>query len=291
MASSDVKYHVKVPLDATDAPTTNQYVIWEQNSGSFVLTGSNLVGALPTVDAVVGLTPLGTEQFSVFSRVIDGTETALSGSDTLVYTGVGSAVDGVVRQSEIIVQSGSTVEDPGQFFVTKVPHRMQSHPDLSPVQTGYTYPGHSPVGNVVEHLVITRSGNLNVGQKPDFITITQVGTSNGEDYIGSGSFRGDANNCVSGSYNYLKIEHTAFTLYATRMQQCTYHFGWYRNDTTKNAEDLRCSTIENVRTPNNQIIVDPARTTGSFNSSGDFVLSLYHFNVDYVQHVFKYTLM
>ena len=137
MASSDVKYHVKVPLDATSAPSSNQYVIWEQNSGSFILTGSNLVGGLPTVDKVVGITPLGTEQFSVFSRVIDGTETALSGSDTMVYVGIAGA-DGTVRDSEIIIQTGSQLDDKGQFFVTKVPHRIQSNQEFNPNQSSYT---------------------------------------------------------------------------------------------------------------------------------------------------------
>ena len=106
MASSDVKYHVKVPLDATDAPTTNQYVIYEQSSGSFVLTGSNLAASLPVVAPMVGITPLGTEQFSVFSRVRDGSQTTLSGSDTMVYTGI-SDNGGTVRNSEITIQSGS----------------------------------------------------------------------------------------------------------------------------------------------------------------------------------------
>ena len=290
MASSDVKYHVKVPLDATDAPTTNQYVIYEQSSGSFVLTGSNLAASLPVVAPMVGITPLGTEQFSVFSRVRDGSQTTLSGSDTMVYTGI-SDNGGTVRNSEITIQSGSGDVDAGAFFVTKVPRRIQSDTFLSPVESNYTYPGYSPVGNIVEHLVVTRSGNLGIGQKSEFITIRQPGNPNALDYIGSSSFKSDPNNCISGSYNYLKIEHTAFTLNATRMQQITYHFGWYRNNSSKNAEDLRVTAIENMRTPLNELITAPDRVTGSFNSSGDFNLSLYHFNVDHVQHVFKYTLM
>lgn len=290
MASSDVKYHVKVPLDATDAPTTNQYVIYEQSSGSFVLTGSNIAASLPVVAPMVGITPLGTEQFSVFSRVRDGSQTTLSGSDTMVYTGISDS-GGTVRNSEITIQSGSGDEDAGAFFVTKVPRRLQSDTFLSPIQSNYTYPGYSPVGNIVEHLVITRSGNLNVGQKSEFITIHQPGNPDALDYIGSSSFRSDPNNCISGSYNYLKIEHTAFTLSATRMQQCTYHFGWYRNNSSKNAEDLRVSAVENMRTPVNELITAPDRVTGSFDSNGNFNLSLYHFNTDFVQHVFKYTLM
>jgi hypothetical protein len=287
MASTDVKYRVKVALDATSPPSSNEFVIWNSTDGNFSLTGSNVGGGV-IVGPPLGITPVGTEQFFVFSQVQDGTETTLSGSDAFVYKGIADSSD-VIRETEIIAQSGSD-GDPLQMFVTSVPHRHQSEIEEAPNSTFYSYPGYSPVGNTVEHLIMTRSGDLSVGTKSSFITIYQNPLGTGG-YIGSSSFKQDENSCISGSYNYLKIEHVAFTLNATRMQECTYHFGWYRDNSTKNALNLRCSAVENLRTPNNELIIDPQRTTGSFDGDGNFKLSLYHFSVDYVQHTFKYTLI
>ena len=202
MASTDVKYRVKVALDATSPPSSNEFVIWNSTDGNFSLTGSNVGGGV-IVGPPLGITPVGTEQFFVFSQVQDGTETTLSGSDAFVYKGIADSSD-VIRETEIIAQSGSD-GDPLQMFVTSVPHRHQSEIEEAPNSTFYIYPGYSPVGNTVEHLIMTRSGDLSVGTKSSFITIYQNPLGTGG-YIGSSSFKQDENSCISGSYNYLKIE-------------------------------------------------------------------------------------
>ncbi len=118
-------------------------------------------------------------------------------------------------------------------------------------------------------------------------------------YIGTGSYAysttGVGRPTVSSSYNYVKMEHLAFAINSTsrrRTQKCTHHFAWYRNQSSPyQALDLRVSSVEDVRTPDGKVIIDPFRTTGSFNQNGDLVLSIYHYDVDYTQHVIKYTLM
>jgi hypothetical protein len=287
MPSNRTKYAVDVLLNPENFPSSDQSVIWDTSSGSFAL-GDAPGGGSGEVGQSIGITPKGTDQFFVTSRVNDGTVTVVSGSDTLVFRSIAS-LDGQIRNVETIAQEGDD-DDDGSYFVTTIPRRTQAPKDatgtvLDPNQTNYTFPRTTSVASAVEHLIVTRSGALSVGQKSSFITISLP-----INYKGSGSFEIDNESTVSGSFNYLRIEHIATDGPNTRTQECTHHFSWYRNS-SGNAEALRASSVENVRSPINQVIIDPSRTTGSFDSSGNFVLSLYHFDVDSAQHIFKYLLI
>jgi hypothetical protein len=287
MPSNSTKYAVDVLLNPEDFPSADKSVIWDTSSGSFAL-GDAPGGSTIVVGDSEGTLPKGTDQFFVTSQVNNDSQTTISGSDTFVFRSIASA-DGNIRSVEVIAQEGDDQDD-GRYFVTTIPHRTQAPKDatgtvLDPNQTNYTFPRTTPVASAVEHLIVTRSGALNVGQKSSFITISLPIS-----YKGSGSFQIDNESSISGSFNYLRLEHIATDGPNTRTQECTHHFSWYRNS-SGNAEALRATSIENVRSPINEVVIDPSRTTGSFDSSGNFVLSIYHFNVDSAQHIFKYLLI
>ena len=162
MASSDVKYRVKVPLDPLSPPSEHKLVIWETDSGSFALTSSNFAGGGDAtgvvVGEVIGLEPQGTPQYGVFSQVKDGTSTVLSGSDSFIAAGI-DGNDGTIRTLDFVFSTGSG-EDELSMVATAVPTRIQARDELDPEQTNYTYPGYSPVGNAIEYLIVTRSDNV-----------------------------------------------------------------------------------------------------------------------------------
>ena len=286
MPSNSTKYAVDVLLNPEDFPSADKSVIWDTSAGSFAL--GDAPGGSGEVGETIGILPKGTDQFFVTSRVNNGTQTVVSGSDTFVFRSIASE-DGQIRKVETIAQEGSDQDD-SMYFVTTIPHRTQAPLDatgteLDPNQSNYTFPRTTSVGAAVEHLIVTRSGALSSGQKASFITISLP-----ENYKGSGSFQIDDETTVSGSFNYLRLEHVAQCANSNRTQECTHHFSWTRNS-SGNAEGLRASSVENVRSPINAVIIDPSRTTGSFDGSGNFVLSVYHYNVDFCQHIFKYLLI
>jgi len=281
--TTNAVYKVNVLASHTDAGYEQQEG-WE---ASFIFKGTaGGGGGSGDVGEITPVSDGGTDQFILASQTIDGTQSVTSGSKSLTYRTLVNASGADTRSLEILAQSGSGAGSNNETiaFVTKIPHRTQATNlgDLNPNQSNYDFPGTTPVASAYEHLLVTRSGALSAGQKSDFITISVPS------YKGSGSFEGaSANDGISGSYNYVKLEHMATSKFNTRTQQCTHHFTWYR-DSSNNAQDLRVTSVENVRSPVNELIIDPRKTTGSWDSDGNLVVSLYHYNVDYAQHIFKY---
>ena len=114
-------------------------------------------------------------------------------------------------------------------------------------------------------------------------------------YKGSGSYEAESSGTgkIWENFTYARIEHTATSYDGGKTQQCTYHFTWNKIDNAGDTlpSSLRCTAIENARSPVNGLIVDPSRTTGSFDNGNGLSIDVYHYNVDYAQHIFKYTLV
>lgn len=278
MPSNSTKYAVDVLLNPEDFPSADKSVIWDTSSGSFAL--GNAPGGSGAVGESTGIAPKGTNQFFVTSQVNDGTQTIVSGSDTFVFTSLALASNDLVRKVETRAQVGNDTL-PSVAFVTTLPHRTQATTILNPNETNYTWPRTTSVASSYEHIEVIRTGNVSSGQQT-LMTLNVPG------YKGSGSFLfEEENHNISGSFNYLKIEHMITAGGTTRTQECTHHFSWYRN-ASGNAEALRVNSIENIRSPINEVIIDPSKTTGSFSSDGGLVISIYHYNVDDAQHILKY---
>lgn len=251
-------------------------------------------GGNPVVQQARPITPAGTNQYFTLSRIKDGTETVLSASAAFVHKSIGDIED--TQSFELVVETGSlTTSDFGDplnknlALATKVPFRLQASESLSPVQSNYEHPYTTPVAATVEHLIVTRSGALNAGQKINFVTI------NMHPYKGSGSYEAESSGTgkIWENFTYARIEHTATSYDGGKTQQCTYHFTWNKIDNAGDTlpSSLRCTAIENARSPVNGLIVDPSRTTGSFDNGNGLSIDVYHYNVDYAQHIFKYTLV
>lgn len=267
----------------------------EQQAGyeaSFIFKGGG-GGGNPVVQQARPLTPGGTDQYFTLSRIKDGTETVLSASAALVHKSIGEIID--TQSFEITVDTGSlslssnfeNIEKKNLALVSKVPFRLQASESLSPVQLNYEFPYTTPVAASTEHLIVTRSGVVSAGQKIDFITLHT------HPYKGSGSYAQASSGygTIWQQYSYARIEHLATSYDGEKTQQCTYHFTWRKIDSGGSTlpSSLQCTSIENARSPINGVIVDPARTTGSFNTSTPGLnIDLYHYKVDYAQHIFKY---
>ncbi len=265
----------------------------EQQAGyeaSFIFKGGG--GGNPVVQQARQLTPGGTDQYFTLSRVKDGTETVLSASAAFVYKSIGAIFD--TQSFELVADTGSlTTNDPGNpikknlALVTKVPLRLQASESLSPVQPNYEFPYTTPVAASTEHIIVTRSGALSAGQKIDFVTLHTY------PYKGTSSYDLDSSGFgeVWEQYSYARVEHLATSYDGGKTQQLTYHFTWLKTDNGggTSPSSLRCTSIENARSPINGLIVDPMRTTGSFNTSTPGLnIDVYHYNIDYAQHIFKY---
>jgi len=294
MASTDVKYRVKVALDATSPPSSNEFVIWNSTDGNFSLTdgggSANEIEVGPLTD--YNTLSVGEFQFGMFSRANDNSFTTVSGSDGVAIIAIGEASS--VSQNEFRISgSANSGGDNIKSFGVVMPLRVQGFQE-SGEDGNYPFEEYSTVPNYLEHVQIIRPGSISAGQSSTFMTISLDDVGN---YIGSGSYSyassGAGRPVVSSSYNYIKVEHLAYKIGTSpRTQKCTHHFAWQKSSSSPyGALDLKASSIEDVRSPEGRAIIDPFRTTGSFNSSGDFVLSVYLYNVDYAQHVVKYTLM
>ena len=124
-----------------------------------------------------------------------------------------------------------------------------------------------------EHFQHINVGNINAGQQ----TITTLKIP-------------EVNN-ISSSFNYLKIMHVATMPDSNhRTQVMTTHAAW-QTDTAGDAYALHFSTTEEVKSPLNMVIIDPSRTTGSFDIHGNINLSVYHYDVDNVTHKLRYTVI
>lgn len=304
MPANRSKYTVNVEgLDPTSLPAEDKNVFYSSANNRFELgevSSSDGGGAANEVEVGPhtdqgggsGFNP-GDIQYGVFSRDNDSTNTTVSGSDG-VHT-IAIEVGGAIRSNEFRISTGSNSDI--QSIGIIMPLRIQNEIAESPSDTNYPFDEYSPVANYYEHVQVIRPGNLSSpSQMSTFMTISLDEVSN---YIGSGSYtvagNGTGKPQVSSSYNYIKMEHVAYATNSNsdrRSQKCTHHFLWYRDqDNNHTALDLRATSVEDIRTPDGRVIIDPFRTTGSFDGSGNFVLSVYHFNVDYAQHVIKYTLM
>lgn len=104
--------------------------------------------------------------------------------------------------------------------------------------------------------------------------------------------------CLTGSeafIQYIKVIHvatdaTAGSTNSARSQVMTSHITWC-SPTSGPSYGLEISTTEEVKSPLNQVIIDPSKTTGSFDADGNVVLSIYHYDVENTNHRFKYFLM
>lgn len=282
-----IVYSVSIVAARTDSG-------YEQQAGdeaSFIFKGGG-GGGNPVVQQARQLTPAGTDQYFTLSRVKDGTETVLSASAAFVHKSLGGTLD--TQSFELVVDTGSlTTSDPGDpvkknlALATKVPFRHQASESLSPVQLNYEFPYTTPVAASTEHIIVTRSGALNAGQKTDFVTLHTY------PYKGSGSYNLESLGYgkIWEQYSYARVEHLATSYDGEKTQQCTYHFTWLKKDNGGDTlpSTLRCTSIENARSPINGLVIDPARTTGSFNTTTPGLnIDVYHYNVDYAQHIFKY---
>lgn len=304
MPSNRSKYTVNVLLNPESLPSEDKNVFYSSANNRFELgivseSGgggeANELEVGPLSD-YTGLTT-GEHQFGLFSRANDNSSTTVSGSDGIAVVAI-AGIESSVRQNEFRITTGSSAngEDDIKSVGIFMPLRVQNQTNLDPATSPFQYYKYSPVANYLEHVQVVREGSLNAGQITDFMTISLDDVGN---YIGSSSYQvgtaGITVPTVSGSYNYVKIEHVAMNAYtsaARRTQKCTHHFAWTRdNSSPYGALDLTVSSVEDVRAPQNRIIIDPFRTTGSFNENGDLVISIYHYNVDYCQHILKYTLM
>jgi len=295
MPANRSKYTVNVLLDPESLPSEDKSVIYDNTNKEFVLGegggSANEIEVGPLTDQS-GFS-VGDFQFGMFSRANDSSSTTVSGSKGVAIIAIGQSTS--VRQNEFRI-SGSASDglDDIKSFGVIMPLRVQGLQE-SGEDNNYPFEKYSTVPNYLEHVQIVRPGSINAGQDSTFMTISLDDVGN---YIGSGSYSYSATGVgrpvVSSSYNYIKVEHLAYKVGSSdaRTQKCTHHFAWQRNNSSPYvAVDLKASSIEDVRSPEGRAIIDPFRTTGSFNSTGDFVLSVYLYNVDYAQHVVKYTLM
>lgn len=261
--------------DATPVQNDAATITFKGTSNSGDSGGSNDVGE------VTGLTAAGNEQLGVFSQTNDGTETIISASSGFTYKTLANASDDALEKGEFRFQTGSDTNDLVAVSTT-LPFRLQATHSIQQA-AGYPESMYPTVGFSYDMMYVTRSGNIGVGQH-DFMTITIP------NYIGSGSYIFDDDNStnigISGSCNALKIEHVATDGYAERTQYCTHFFAWNRDD-SGHAQNLVCNSTENVRVPNSEVIIDPRRTTGSWDSNGNLVLSLYCFTPNTAQHNFR----
>ena len=95
---------------------------------------------------------------------------------------------------------------------------------------------------------------------------------------------------ISASFNYIKIMHMATDESDSRTQVMTTHAAWQRNGSGV-VSGLEFSNTEEVKTPLNEVIIDPTRTTGTFDVDGNLILSVFHYNVNGAIHKLRYTVM
>jgi hypothetical protein len=123
-----------------------------------------------------------------------------------------------------------------------------------------------------EHFQHIDVGDINVGQQT-LTTLRIPGVSS-----------------ISASFNYIKIMHMATDESDSRTQVMTAHAAWQRNSSGV-VSGLEFSNTEEVKTPLNEVIIDPTRTTGTFDVDGNLILSVFHYNVDNAIHKLRYTVM
>jgi len=97
-------------------------------------------------------------------------------------------------------------------------------------------------------------------------------------------------NSISADFNYIKIMHMATDESDSRTQVMTTHAAWQRNAAGA-ISNVQFSTTEEVKTPLNEILIDPSRTTGSFDDEGNLILNVYHFDVNNTIHKLRYTVI
>ena len=123
-----------------------------------------------------------------------------------------------------------------------------------------------------EHFHHVNVGNINTGQQT-LTTLRIPGVSS-----------------ISANFNYIKIMHMATAESDSRTQVMTAHAAWQRNSSGV-VSGLEFSNTEEVKTPLKELIIDPTRTTGSFDGNGNLDLSVYHYNVDNALHKLRYTVI
>jgi len=238
-------------------------------------------------------------QYGMFSRTNNSGCSEVSGSDSFLIQGISGSgfQDTESIHQEIHARRGGPTGETLAFH-SEVPIRMQYasqsdiYPQAQPVEyastTNYPSQSYSTVPVSYEYIFATRSGALTAGQKTNFADFS---LSHG--YIGSSSYTATDSVNIFQNFSYAKINHTAIVGQASiqRTQVCTHHVAWSKNS-SGNLSGLTVNSIEEVRTPLNQVIIDPSLTTASFDVDGfNLSLSIYHYDVDYAYHVFKYTLI
>jgi hypothetical protein len=123
-----------------------------------------------------------------------------------------------------------------------------------------------------EHFHHVNVGNINVGNMT-LTTLKIPGVSS-----------------ISENFHYMKITHVATDASDSRTQVMTTHAAWQRNSANE-VSNLKMTSTEEIKSPLNEVIIDPSRTTGSFDSNGNLNLSVYHYNVDNAFHKLTFTVI
>lgn len=89
---------------------------------------------------------------------------------------------------------------------------------------------------------------------------------------------------LSGSFNHIKVQCDALK---PNQNQSTRTILIWNNS----GSNLVASTIEDARYPDNQVLHDIKRLTGSFDATGSLVFQPYQFNVSDVKYCLKYELL
>lgn len=292
MPTNRTKFAVDVPLDPDNFPSTDKTVIYDASEGSFALGagGAGVVEVGPQ-SRINPFQTLPTFQYGTFARSNDSTESQISGSQAIALLTLGAEGTGTTgRQQEFRIYSGaSDPEHPEDVFTfgTLLPFRIQNEGVYPPNGNGTTgdYNWHSinPVACSIEYVESVRLGSVNAGQQ----NILNIQTPQ---YIGSSSYRLNSNgikNCLSRSFSSIKIDHTVTSIGSGITQHMTHTFVWTKN-TSGHATCLVCNTVENAACPAGKVIVDPSRTTGSFDAEGGLNLNVYHYDIDDAYHVIRY---
>ena len=123
-----------------------------------------------------------------------------------------------------------------------------------------------------EHFQHIDVGNIDIGQQ----TLTTL--------------RIPGVNSISANFNYIKIMHMATDESDSRTQVMTTHAAWQRNSSGV-VSGLEFSNTEEVKTPLKELIIDPTRTTGTFDVDGNLILEVFHYHVDNALHKLRYTVI
>lgn len=270
---SGTRHNVIVKLDACNPPDT-QFVIWDSSSSEFILQPDNSVDVIGGCVEEVKVGSLGydTTKFKgVFTSQSDSSCTNISASEDFYFEGVaGGGFDGA-NTSNFTISSSHT-------------HAVNSHVPLRIVSSSVEGSAVSNNSGYIQTLRYNADHFINPGEGAlDIITIKAPYDSGVGSVIGA----------VSKSFTSCEIHHYARTLSENdqRYQFCTYYISWFYNQVNNEALNEATTTIEHTRYPSYRIIFNPGTVSSSFDSNGDLIVNLYHYDTGDTIHHFDYKLV